>query len=74
MSNYKKINVISQFWPPSFVGGGEISTYIICQELSKKGYDVTILTPNPPLEKDRRFNYIKLFNPSPLLKPFEKNL
>ena len=73
MANYKKINVVSQFWPPSFVGGGEISTFIICQELSKRGYDVTILTPNPPLGKGSKFKYVKLFNPSSLLKPFEKN-
>lgn len=68
----KSINVVSQFWPPAFVGGGEISTYIICQKLAEMGYDITILTPNVPLQKDNRFNYLVLHNPSCLLEPFEK--
>lgn len=69
----KKINVVSQFWPPSFVGGGEISTYIVCQKLVKKGYEVTILTPNIPKKNDESFRFSKLYNPSKFLKPFERN-
>lgn len=69
----KKINVVSQFWPPNFVGGGEISTYIICQELVGMGYKVTILTPNVPVQKDKRFKFIKLYNPPEFLISFEKN-
>lgn len=69
----KKINVVSQFWPPSFVGGGEISTYITCQELAGRGYEVTILTPNIPFKKSKLFKFIKLCNPSQILIPFEKN-
>lgn len=68
----KKINVVSQFWPPDFVGGGEISTHIICQELVKNGYKVTILTPNVPRHKDKRFKYLPLHNPPNLLEPFER--
>lgn len=72
VTSYKKINVVSQFWPPSFVGGGEISTYIVCQELAKRGYDVTILTPNVPVREDKCFKYIALHNPLGFLESFEE--
>ncbi|EKD96054.1 MAG: hypothetical protein ACD_24C00208G0001, partial [uncultured bacterium] len=70
--SYKKINVVSQFWPPNFVGGGEISTYITCRELAERGYEITVLTPNVPIHKDKCFKFIKLYNPSGILMLFEK--
>ncbi len=49
-----------------------ISTYIICQALVRKGYEITVLTPNVPEQKDKYFKYIKLNNPPSFLEPFEE--
>lgn len=66
----KKIIVVSRYWPPNFFGGGEISTYYVCKQLSKMGYEISIATPNPNNNKD--FKFIKLINPNSIYELFEE--
>lgn len=66
----KRISVVSQFWPPNFIGGGEISTYYVCKQLIKIGYKITVITPNPGKSKD--FKFIKTIHPHWLYEPFEE--
>ena len=41
-----RIGIISELFPPMFVGGGEISAYYLAQSLVEKGHEVVIITPN----------------------------
>lgn len=67
----KKITVVSQFWPPNFVGGGEISTYNVCKQLIKMDYKITVITPNP--SNGRYFKFIKTIHPHYPCDSFEEN-
>lgn len=66
----KKIIVVSQFWPPNFAGGGELSTYYVCKQLIKMGYKITVITPNP--SSDKEFEFIKTIQPHWFYGYFER--
>jgi glycosyltransferase involved in cell wall biosynthesis len=54
-----KICIISEYFPPRILGGGEHSAYLFARGLTKQGYEVHVLTSHPrhsihPLVSDSR--------------------
>jgi glycosyltransferase involved in cell wall biosynthesis len=41
-----RIGIVSELFPPMFIGGGEISAYYLATGLAKKGHMVVVITPN----------------------------
>ena len=41
-----RIGIVTELFPPMFVGGGEISAYYLAKGLARKGHRVIVITPN----------------------------
>jgi glycosyltransferase involved in cell wall biosynthesis len=78
-----KVLIISEYFPPKVMGGGEISSYLLAQNLARiKGIEVVVLTSAfPGLKKEEHGKNIRVYrylktgeNPESFLSNIKRNI